>query len=77
MCGKPAMTWFKCQVHIYGSETITYLNAILRAYRYRDFCSGRHMIQTCPKLSCLTAEKSLMLFKGPGFLKKVLKIAEM
>jgi hypothetical protein len=27
----------------------------LRAYRYRAFCSGRHKIGTCPKLSCLTA----------------------
>jgi hypothetical protein len=48
-----------------------------RAYRSRVFCSGRHMIQTCPKLSCLTAEKHFMLFKGPGSFKKSLKIAEM
>jgi hypothetical protein len=45
----------------------------LRAYRYRVFCSGRHMIQTCPNLSCLTAEKRFMLFKGPGSFKKSLK----
>jgi hypothetical protein len=30
------------------------------------FCSGRHMIETCPKVSCLTAEKQFLLFKGPG-----------
>jgi hypothetical protein len=40
------------------------------------FCSGRHMIKTFPSLSCLTAEKRFMLFKGPGFFKKVIKIAE-
>jgi hypothetical protein len=28
----------------------------LRAYRYRDFCCGRHRIETCPKVSCLTAQ---------------------
>ncbi len=36
----------------------------LRAYRFRVFCSGRHMIETCPKLSCLIAGKCFMLFKG-------------
>jgi hypothetical protein len=29
MYGKPAMTWFKYQVVLYGSEAITYFNAIL------------------------------------------------
>jgi hypothetical protein len=29
MYGKPAMTWFKYQVYLYGSEAITYLSAIL------------------------------------------------
>ena len=29
MYGKPAMTCFKYQVYLYGSEAITYLNAIL------------------------------------------------
>jgi hypothetical protein len=29
MYGKPVMTWFKYQVVLYGSEAITYLNAIL------------------------------------------------
>jgi hypothetical protein len=29
MYGKPAMTYFKYQVYLYGSEAITYLNAIL------------------------------------------------
>jgi hypothetical protein len=42
----------------------------LRANRFRVFCSGRHMIETCPKLSCLTAGKRSMLFKGPGYFKK-------
>ena len=42
----------------------------LRAYRYRVFCSGRHMIVTCPKLSCLTALIRFFLFKGPGSFKK-------
>jgi hypothetical protein len=28
MYGKPAMTCFKYQVYLYGSEAITYLNAI-------------------------------------------------
>jgi hypothetical protein len=42
----------------------------LRAYRYRVFCSRRHMIETCPKLSCLTSGKRFMLFKGPGSFKE-------
>ena len=42
----------------------------LRAYRYRAFCSGRHMIETCPNLSCLTAEQRFVLFKGPGSFTK-------
>ena len=29
MYGKPAMTWVKYQVYLYGSEAITYLSAIL------------------------------------------------
>ncbi len=29
MHGKPAMTCFKYQVYLYGSEAITYLNTIL------------------------------------------------
>jgi hypothetical protein len=29
MYGKPAMTYFKYQVSLYGLEAITYLNAIL------------------------------------------------
>jgi hypothetical protein len=29
MYGNPAMTCFKYQVYMYGSEAITYLNAIL------------------------------------------------
>jgi hypothetical protein len=29
MYGKPAMICFKYQVYLYGSETITYLSAIL------------------------------------------------
>ena len=29
MYGKPAMTCFKYQVYLYGSEAITHLNAIL------------------------------------------------
>jgi hypothetical protein len=31
------------------------------------------MIKTCPKVSFLTAEKRLMLFKGPGSFKKSFK----
>ncbi len=31
--GKPAMTCFKYQVYLYGSESITYLNDILWAFR--------------------------------------------
>jgi hypothetical protein len=27
MYGKPAMTWFKYQEYLYGSEAITYLKA--------------------------------------------------
>ena len=34
------------------------------------FCSGRHMIVTCPKLSCLTALIRFFLFKWPGFFKR-------
>jgi hypothetical protein len=45
----------------------------LRAYLFRVFCSGRHMIETCPKLSCLTAGKRIMLFKGPGSFEESLK----
>ncbi len=45
----------------------------LRAYRYRVFCTGSHMIETCPNLSCLTAKKPFMLFKGPGSFKKSFK----
>jgi hypothetical protein len=45
----------------------------LRAYRYSVFCSGRLMIETCPSLSCLAAEKRFMLFKGPGPFTKSLK----
>jgi hypothetical protein len=41
------------------------------------FCSGRHMIDTCPKLSCLTALICFLLFKGPGSFKKVKNNAEM
>jgi hypothetical protein len=29
MYGKPAMTWFKYQMYLYGSQATTYLNAIL------------------------------------------------
>jgi hypothetical protein len=29
MCDKPAMTCFKYQVYLYGSDAITYLSAIL------------------------------------------------
>jgi hypothetical protein len=29
MYGKPAMTYFKYQVYLYGSEATTYLKAIL------------------------------------------------
>jgi hypothetical protein len=29
MYGKPAMTRFKCQVYLYGSEAFTYLSVIL------------------------------------------------
>jgi hypothetical protein len=28
------------------------------------------MIETCPKISCLTAQNRFLLFKGPGFFKK-------
>ncbi len=42
----------------------------LRAYRYRFFCSGCHMIETCPKLSCLTAGNRFMQFKGPVSFKE-------
>ncbi len=45
----------------------------LRAYRYIAFCSGRHMIITFPKLSCLTALIHLFLFKGPRSFKKSFK----
>jgi len=45
----------------------------LRAYRYSFFCSGRHLIETCPKLSCLTALIRFFLFKGPGSFKRSLK----
>ncbi len=48
----------------------------LRAYRYSVFCSGRHMVENCPNLSCLTAEKRFMLFKGPGSFEKSLKNCE-
>ncbi len=37
------------------------------------FCSGRHMIETCPKLSCLTALIRFLLFKGLGSFKKSFK----
>ena len=37
------------------------------------FCSGRHMIETCPKLSCLTALISFFLFKGAGSFKRSYK----
>jgi hypothetical protein len=37
------------------------------------FCSGRHMNKICPSLSCLTAEKRFMLFKGSGFFEKSYK----
>jgi hypothetical protein len=43
----------------------------LTAYRYRDFCSGRHMIEICPNLICLTAETRFILFKGPGSFKSL------
>ncbi len=42
----------------------------LRAYSYRDFCSGRHMIETCPEVSCLAARNRFLLFKGPESFKK-------
>jgi hypothetical protein len=45
----------------------------LRAYRYKAFCSGRHMTETYPNLSCLTAGYRILLFKGPGSIKKVFK----
>ncbi len=49
----------------------------LRAYRYKAFCSGRHMIETSPNLSCLTAENRFCCLKGQGPLKKFVKNAEM
>jgi hypothetical protein len=49
----------------------------LRAYRYRVFCSGRQMIETCLKLSCLITGKRFMLFKGPGSFKENEKIEGM
>ena len=45
----------------------------LMAYRYRAFCSGRHMIETCPKLSCLTALIRFFCLKGRGSFKKSFK----
>jgi hypothetical protein len=35
------------------------------------FRSGRHMIETCPKVSCLAAQNCFMLFKEPGSFKKI------
>jgi hypothetical protein len=41
----------------------------LRAYRFRDFCSGRHMIETCPKL--LSRSKSFsVLYKKLKIMRK-------
>ncbi len=37
------------------------------------FCSGRHMIETCPKLSCLTAVIRFFCLKGRGSFKKSFK----
>jgi hypothetical protein len=34
------------------------------------FCSGSHMIEICPKVSCLAAQNGFLLFKGPGSFKK-------
>ncbi len=42
----------------------------LRAYRCKAFCNGRHMNETCPNLSSLTAENRFLLFKGPRSIKK-------
>jgi hypothetical protein len=45
----------------------------LMAYRYKAFCSRRHMIETCPKLSSLTAESVFCCIKGRGPLKRYKK----
>jgi hypothetical protein len=34
--GKPTMTCFKYQMYLYGSEAITYLNAVPRVQREED-----------------------------------------
>jgi hypothetical protein len=38
MYGKPAMTCFKYQVYLYGSEAITYLNTILGVVKLPYLC---------------------------------------
>jgi hypothetical protein len=45
MYGKPAMISFKYQVFLYGSETITYLNAICTLIGYRAITKSH---QTAP-----------------------------
>jgi hypothetical protein len=49
----------------------------LRTFRYKAFCSGCHVNETCPNLSSLTAENRFLLFKGPRSIKKLFKNAEM
>ncbi len=37
------------------------------------FCHAGHLIQSCYIESCLAAQKRFLLFKGPGFFKKISK----
>jgi hypothetical protein len=46
----------------------------LRAYRYNVFCSGRHMIETCPNLSCLTAEIRFFAVSRAGAAGSIKKV---
>ncbi len=81
---KPIVLWFGLVIPLSGKNPwkleekhALQIDIVLNHYRRKSnlghtaidfFCSGRHMIKTCPKLSCLTALISFFLFKGRGVL---------
>jgi hypothetical protein len=68
---KTKFLWFGLVIPLSGKKplkiirkTCLQIDIVLNRYRRKSnlghtaiefFCSGRHMIETCPKLSCLTA----------------------
>ncbi len=81
---KPIFLWFGLVIPLSGKKSLKIRRKIFVLNRYRRksnlghttiefFCSGRHMIETCPKLSCLTALIRFFCLKGRGSFKKSFK----